>query len=371
VLICAGGTGGGVYPALAVHNALKTAHADVQTLWVGGEGGMETRLVERAGVPFKAIPAAGVHGVAFRRLPGNLAAIMRGIRAAASILDEFKPDVLFFTGGFVAIPMAIAGRKLPIVLYVPDIEPGLALKALAHFATCITVTSEESRQYFSRNANIVVTGYPIRKELAAWKRPDARKYLGIHNDLPVLLVFGGSKGAHSLNTAVIANLDKLLLQAEVVHISGELDWPEIETRRSGLPDNLRTRYHAFPYLHEDMGAALAAADLVVSRAGASVLGEFPQFGTPAILVPYPYAWRYQRVNADSLAKRGGALVLEDSRLESDLYATVHNLLGTREKLDDMSSAISGLHTPKAAENIAAQLFKLARETVVPPGDQNG
>ena len=363
MLICAGGTGGGVYPALAVHNALKAAYPNVQTLWVGGEGGMEAGLVERAGIPFKAIPAAGIHGVAVSRLPGNISAILRGIQAAARILNEFKPDVLFFTGGFVAIPMAIAGRKLPTILYVPDIEPGLALKALAYFATCITVTSDESKQYFSREANIVMTGYPIRKELTGWNQAEARQHFGIGNDLPVLLVFGGSKGARSLNKAVLANLEKLLEQAEIVHISGELDWPEIETRLAGLPENLQKHYHAFPYLHEDMGAALASANLVVSRAGASILGEFPQFGIPAILVPYPYAWRYQKVNADSLAKHGGALVLEDARLESELYTTVFELLQAPEKLVGMSAAMSALRTPNAAEKIAVQLYKLA-------GDQN-
>ena len=362
MLICAGGTGGGVYPALAVHNALKAASPNVQTLWVGAEGGMETRLVERAGVPFKAIPAAGIHGVAVKRLPGNISAIMRGIKAAARILDEFKPDVLFFTGGFVAIPMALAGRKLPIVLYVPDIEPGLALKVLSYFATCITVTSEESRQYFSNQANIVVTGYPIRQELTAWNQSAARLHFGIESDLPVLLVFGGSKGARSLNKAVLANLEKLLERAEIVHISGDLDWPEIETRRAGLPDNLSTHYHAFPYLHEDMGAALASANLVVSRAGASSLGEFPQFGIPAILVPYPYAWRYQKVNADSLAKRGGALLIADARLESDLYSTVRDLLLTPEKLKGMSVAMTSLRTPDAAGKIATQLYTLAVQT---------
>ena len=360
-MICAGGTGGGVYPALAVHNALITAHPNVQTLWVGGEGGMETRLVERAGVPFKAIPAAGIHGVAFSRLPGNLSAILRGIQAAARILKEFKPDVLFFTGGFVAIPMAIAGRNIPSILYVPDIEPGLALKALAFFASCITVTSEASKEYFSRKANIVVTGYPIRQDLAGWNRSDARQHFDIKSDLPVVMVFGGSKGAHSINIALLANLSKLLEQTEVVHISGELDWSEIEKNRAALPENLAARYHAFPYLHEDMGAALALANLVVSRAGASVLGEFPHFGVPAILVPYPYAWRYQKVNADSLAQYGAALVIEDSKLESDLFTVVQDLLLNPEKLDGMSSAMSSLRMPKAAEKIAAQFFKLAGE----------
>src|SRR5512133_1077398 len=193
LLICAGGTGGGVYPALAVHNALKATRSDVETLWVGGEGGMEARLVERASIPFKAIPAAGVHGVDLRELPGNLQALSRGVSASRNILKEFNPDVLFFTGGYVAVPMAIAGRKIPSLLYVPDIEPGMALKALAYFAKRIILTAEESKQYFSNKTNTLVTGYPIRPELLNWKKAVACKRLGIKSDLPVVLVMGGSK----------------------------------------------------------------------------------------------------------------------------------------------------------------------------------
>lgn len=319
---------------------------------------MEARLVERAGIPFKTIQSAGIHGVAIRQLPGNLFAIARGTKNAARILDEFKPDVLFFTGGYVAVPAALAGRKIPSLLYVPDIEPGIALKVLAHFAKCITVTSVESKQYFSRNANIVVTGYPVRAEMLTWNKTLAREHFGIKVGLPVVLVYGGSKGAHSLNVALLAHLTTLLEHVEVVHISGELDWPEVETTRATLPKDQAEHYHAFPYLHEDMGAAIAVADLAISRAGASVLGEFPQFGTPAILVPYPYAWRYQKVNAETLTKRGAALMIEDSKIKSGLYLTIEKLLETPEKLDAMRAAMIALRTPNAAGKIAAQLFKL-------------
>ncbi len=361
MLICAGGTGGGVYPALAVHSALKNLRPDVETLWVGGEGGMETRLVERAGIPIKTIPAAGLHGIAVRQLPRNLAAIMHGISASGAILKEFKPDVLLFTGGYVAVPMALAGRSIPALLYVPDIEPGLALKALAYFAKCITVTSEDSRQFFSKNSHVVVTGYPVRADLAAWDKIMARAHFSIPAGRRVILVFGGSKGARSLNNALMANLPGLLEQVDVVHVSGELDWPEVEKNMQGLAPELASHYHAFPYLHEEMGAALAAADLVISRAGASVLGEFPLFGLPAILVPYPYAWRYQKVNADTLTRRGAALMIEDAKLASGLKMTIEKLLETPEKLDAMRTALLGLRTPNAAREIASQVIKLAGE----------
>jgi undecaprenyldiphospho-muramoylpentapeptide beta-N-acetylglucosaminyltransferase len=359
LLICAGGTGGGVYPALAVYNTLKVAHPDVETLWVGGQGGMETELVERAAIPFKSIPAAGVHGVGLKRLPGNIWSLARGVAASRRILADFRPDVLFFTGGYVAVPMALAGHDLPSLLFVPDVEPGLALKTLARFADRIAVSAEESRPFFSAGAPVLVTGYPVRSELAGWKKDAARKRLGLRSHLPVLLVFGGSKGAHSINLALIEHLEHLLDEMEVVHISGQPDWSLVQAAQERLPKAVAKRYHPYPYLHEEMGAALAAADLVVSRAGASTLGEYPMFGLPAILIPYPHAWRYQEVNAEMLSRRGGALVIEDARLKSGLYLTVEKLLETPEKLENMRQAMRALTNPEAAAQIAAQLVELA------------
>ena len=159
------------------------------------------------------------------------------------------------------------------------------------------MTTETSRQYFRDQAAVRVSGYPTRPELQVWDRQDAFRALELREDLPVVFVFGGSKGARSINRALLAVLPGILPDAQVLHISGSLDWPEIEAASQALPAELAERYHPYPYLHEEMGAALSVADLVVSRAGASTLGEFPLFGIPAILVPYPYAWRYQRINA--------------------------------------------------------------------------
>jgi UDP-N-acetylglucosamine--N-acetylmuramyl-(pentapeptide) pyrophosphoryl-undecaprenol N-acetylglucosamine transferase len=174
------------------------------------------------------------------------------------------------------------------------------------------------------------------------------------------LVFGGSKGAHSINMAVLDNLRELLEKFEIIHLSGELDWQLVKHSREQLPMEPAAHYHALPYLH-DMGSALAAADLVVSRAGASSLGEFPLFGLPAVLVPYPHAWRYQKVNADYLARRGAAVILEDQLLEKDLMATLNVLLGNPNKLKAMRAAMFELSHPRAAEKIASALIELAGE----------
>jgi UDP-N-acetylglucosamine--N-acetylmuramyl-(pentapeptide) pyrophosphoryl-undecaprenol N-acetylglucosamine transferase len=347
-----------VYPALAVHNALTGNRTDVETLWVGGEGGMEQELVKRAGISYRSIPAAGVHGVGLRALPGNVAKLARGTVAARRVLGEFRPDVLFFTGGYVAAPMAVAGRRIPTLLFVPDLEPGLALRFVARFADRIALTAEASRIYFSRPERLVVTGFPLRADLLIWSRENAARRFGLSPDLPVLLVTGGSKGARSINMAVLKHLNALLSCAQVIHISGPLDWPVVGQAASNLPVQMQSRYHALPYLHE-MGAALAAADLVLSRAGASTLGEYPFFGLPAVLVPYPYAWRYQKVNADYLAGRGAAVILPDALLEERLAAVVEALFENKSKLTAMRAAMKSLSRPKAADAIVGQLEKLA------------
>jgi UDP-N-acetylglucosamine--N-acetylmuramyl-(pentapeptide) pyrophosphoryl-undecaprenol N-acetylglucosamine transferase len=319
---------------------------------------MEANLVTRAGIPYRTIPAAGVHGVDMRALPGNLWQLSRGLWASRRILRRFRPDVLFFTGGFVAVPMALAGWRTPTLLYIPDIEPGLALKTLARFADRITVTAPVTQNYFIKN--VVVTGYPLRPDLSTWARYQARTALGLSSDKPTVLIFGGSKGARSLNRAILAHLPSLLELAEVVHISGQLDWDEIEEAETGLTSAQRKRYHTFPYLHE-MGKALAAADLVISRAGASCLGEFPFFELPAVLVPYPYAWRYQKVNASYLADRGAAVILDDSRLREELLDTIKVLIENPGKRKSMKAAMRSLSKPDAALAIASQLIELAGE----------
>jgi UDP-N-acetylglucosamine:LPS N-acetylglucosamine transferase len=186
------------------------------------------------------------------------------------------------------------------------------------------------------------------------------RHFGLDTGKPVLLVTGGSKGARSINLAVLDHLKELLKMAQVIHITGSLDWPLAEQAARELPEQLRSAYHAVPYLHE-MGAALAAADLVVSRAGASVLGEYPFFNLPAVLVPYPYAWRYQKVNADFLAQQNAALILQDEVLKDKLLPVLYDLLQNKNKLEAMRAAMKKLSHPHAANVIASQLVELAGE----------
>jgi len=292
----------------------------------------------------------------------NLIKLMQGWRASYRLGLRERPAVLFATGGYASVPVALAAwtLRVPILVYLPDIEPGLAVRFIARLATCVAVTVEDSRAYFPAH-KVVVTGYPVRTEFHGLDRAEARASLGLAS--PVLLVFGGSRGARSINRALSGVLEQMLALAQVVHVSGELDWPWVAERREALPAALKARYHAFPYLHEEMGLALAAADLAVCRAGASTLGELPFFGLPAVLVPYPHAWRYQRVNAEWLAGRGAAVYLDDERLPDELLPTVRRLLSDRAVLEGMSRQMQALARSDAAARLAGELVALARSSV--------
>lgn len=373
-----------MYPALAVLQAIVSGttdegeneklgqltislalHPELSVLWIGSSGGMESDLVRRVGLPYEEIPAAGIHGVGLKPLPGNMLKLAGGYRKSRQILKRFKPEVLLFTGGYLAVPFALAGRKIPSVLYVPDIEPGLAIKTIAHFSNRIAVTSEESFRYFSGRKKLTVTGYPTRPSLSTWTKEAARNRLGLSEKLPVLLVYGGSKGARSINRAIVSVLPDLLNEMQVVLISGELDWEEIRATRDALLNKygstLIDRFHAFPYLHEEMGAVLSVADLVLSRAGASILGEYPLFGLPAILVPYPHAWRYQQVNAQYLENRGAAVVIQDVDLPDRASPVIRELIRDHDKRENMRKAMLSLARPTAAESIGQMLQNLAIE----------
>ncbi len=354
-------TGGGVYPAIAILQALEGSLDEV--LWIGSQSGMEETLLKSYDLAYQSIPAAGLHGVGLRTLPGNLKQLYKGWRKAKSILAQFKPHALFFTGGYLGVPVALAGRHVPSVVFIPDIEPGLALKTILRSAEKIAVSCEDSLR-FVPSERAVVSGYPIRKELLKWKRKQARAHFGIPAKESAVFIFGGSKGARSINRALFTCLPSLLKDMHIIHISGKDNWQEVNNIIETLSSKAKQRYHAYPFLYEDMGAAFAAADLVVCRAGASTLGELPSFALPAVLVPYPYAWRYQQQNAAFLQKLGGAVILEDNLLESKLEEQIRQLLNDPDQLDQMRKAMRTAASPRAAERIAELILSTGDERKV-------
>ena len=332
--------------------------APVELRYVGETGGIEEELARRAGIAFSAIATGQVRGRAPWIAMANLWRMRRGAAQCREILCDFRPDVVFMTGGYVAAPVAWAAWRahVPVLIYLPDVTPGEAIRWTSRLAERVAVSFPEVTHYFGHKA--VVTGYPVRSELLTTDRQAARAALGLPSDLPVLLVMGGSRGARSINRALEGALPALLPRCQVVHVSGELDWPEVSKIAGRLPEQFAKRYRAYPYLHE-MPLAFAAANLVIARAGAATLGEFPAVGLPSILAPYPYSGQHQDANAAYLADRGAALVLQDGELGSRLAATVLGLLDAPERMAQMAQAASALARPDAAANIAQELRQLA------------
>lgn len=369
VVFCGGGTGGHVYPALTVAAALREicsaettpqARQPLDLLYVGVKGKMDAGLVERAGIPFKSVDARPLRtGTLAGTARGGLT-MAAGTVAAARILRAFQPDVVFATGGYGSAGVGLAARLLgrPLLLFLPDVEPGLAVKALMRVADRIAVTVPPALSAVPA-AKAVLCGYPVRRQFFEADREAARQHLGMHPELPALLVSGASSGANSINRAVAAMASDFLRLGQIVHLSGAKDAAWLRDEREKLPAELRERYHLFDYLHEDMAQALAAADIAVMRSGASTLGELPAARLPAVLVPGEYEGWDQSPNARYLESEGAAVMLPQARLGGELRSTVMDLLGDGERRARMRKALARLARPGAAADLARLVMEMA------------
>lgn len=355
-----GGTGGHILPALAVLEAVRQrATAAPEVRFFGPENRGERAIVEAAGLRFETVPAAQIRGRNPLQLVRSAWRLSIGTLAAARKLRSFRPDVVFSTGGYGSFPCCVAARLLrtPLVVYLPDVEPGWAVKAEKRLATRITTTTEAALAFLPR-AKTVVTGYPVRSAYFAVTRADARGTLGIADSERVLLVAGATQGAHAINQAVFDGLRGLLEKCVVFHVTGPTDFDQASKLQSTLDSGLANRYQVSPY-REDFATVMLAADLAVMRAGASVLGELPAAGLPSILIPATYAGGHQRHNANWLADAGAAVVLLEARL-AELSAVVLQLVEDEGQLKAMQEAARKLCRPDAAAAIAAVIEEVAR-----------
>ena len=341
-------------------------------MWAGSPHGVERSLVEALGIPFAAIQTGQLRGKNPLTALANLGKMVVGVRQSLALLTDFRPDVCFVTGGYVCTPVAIACRlrRIPVLVYLPDLTPGLAIRLLSTIAQRVAVSFPETARYFGAKA--VVTGYPVRPALleAVQNREEARVQLGralgtawgenngSDDQHPILLVFGGSQGSRSINTAIWSALPALLPLAHIVHVVGVRDWPLLAEQQPALPPELARRYHPVDYLHDEMSLALAAADLALARAGASTLAEFPIAHLPSVLVPLPISGGHQIPNAQKLADSGGALIIRDEELSARLVPVLSELLRDESRRLKMGAAVATLSCPQAGMNIACVLMEL-------------
>jgi UDP-N-acetylglucosamine--N-acetylmuramyl-(pentapeptide) pyrophosphoryl-undecaprenol N-acetylglucosamine transferase len=359
VVLAGGGTGGHVYPALAAGEALRAASSSpVDLLYAGIRGRMDEPIVRAAGIPFEAVSAGPLRVRSPGQLVRSLWRLAAGTLQAWRLLGRVRPAAVFATGGYTSVPVGIAARlrRRPVIVYLPDVRPGWAVRLLARIATRIATTTDRSLEALPRG-KAVVTGYPVRPQFWTVDRMGSRQALGLPDDAQVLLVTGASQGARRLNEAIAAQLEDLLAACHILHLTGRADEGRMRERRKALPANLRGRYHVLGYT-EDMAGAMAAADLALARAGASTLGELPAAALPAILVPGVYEGWDQSPNARYLEEHGVAVVLSNERLD-ELTPLVQELFSDSQRLDAMRAASRALAKPDAAAKIAQLILEAA------------
>lgn len=267
-------------------------------------------------------------------------------------------------GGFVSVPVALAAiaRRVPLALHEQNSVPGAANRALSRWARSVAVTYSGSVARLAHPDRAVHTGDPVRAQVLSASREAGRRALGLDAGALMLLVFGGSRGARHINEATISAHDRLMAVEDlvVVHVAGRAECDAVRARVDGLPSRDPSRYHVMDYI-EDMGSAIAAADLVVARAGATSIAEITAVGRASVLVPYPYATDdHQRLNAEAVAEAGGAVVVADAGLDTQEYpSAVEGLLQDPARRDTMAVAAAGLGRPDAASAVADVLLAAA------------
>lgn len=356
VLFTGGGTGGHIYPALAIAKCLKLKNPEHEVLFVGTKKGLEHDIVPKEGFAFQTITVEGMPRRLSWKMVRTLGKLFKGLMQARGIIADFKPDVVVATGGYVSGPVALlaAWHKIPVVIHEQNAFPGVTNRILGRWVTRIALTYPETRRYFPAE-KCIVAGNPVRPEVLAASRAEGIKKLNLSPQKKTVLVFGGSRGAHSLNQAII-NMSDLIRQQndlQVIHVTGANDFAWASGQDKGIQEVKKGNLILKPYLY-DMPSALAAADLVVCRSGATTLAELTARGIPAILIPYPYATdNHQEYNARTLEKAGAALVLLDKDLQDEALAeSLFNLIKDDERLKDMSVKCRKLGKISAAADIA-------------------
>jgi UDP-N-acetylglucosamine--N-acetylmuramyl-(pentapeptide) pyrophosphoryl-undecaprenol N-acetylglucosamine transferase len=373
LLIVGGGTGGHIYPALAVARSLRARPDPPELRWLGGHRGLEASLVPAAWIPFSRLAVRSL-----RTTAADIHAVLDPVRLAASvpqaaiILARERPAAIFTTGGYVAIPvlMAAAPMRIPVVLWDGNVIPGRAVRATARLATTIAVSFDATCRALASSTHdrpCFVTGTPIR-DVREIDREAARVRLDVAPGERVVLVFGGSQTVVRFNAAVAEALPRLVERVTVIHVTGEDGYPRALAGREALPESVRRRYRPYPFLREEMLSALAAADLIVGRAGSSTLAEATALGLPMVVVPYPHAAGHQRANAASLVEAGAARLIDDAAFDAA------ELLDAAALLDDplahatMSAAARSLGRPGAAAAVAELVLAAAARRPPPDAD---
>ncbi|MDF0725277.1 undecaprenyldiphospho-muramoylpentapeptide beta-N-acetylglucosaminyltransferase [Cytobacillus sp. S13-E01] len=361
IAISGGGTGGHIYPALALIKEIKKLNSNAEFLYIGTENGLENTIVKRENISFKSIEITG-----FKRKISldNVKTVMRflkGVSVSKRYLKEFKPDVVIGTGGYVCGPVVYAASKLhiPTIIHEQNSVPGLTNKFLSRYVDKVAICFEEARHYFPNN-KVVLTGNPRASEVVGKNGIIGRESVGLSNTKRSVLIVGGSRGARPINDAFLDILTEIgKKDYQVLYVTGEVHYENViqKVNEVGNPENVIIK----PFIH-NMPEVLSGVDLIVARAGATTLAEITAIGLPSILIPSPYVTNnHQEKNARALSDNGAAILRLEKEMNGDkLLSDIDSVLLDNKELERMKEASEKLGIQDASTRLYNLIVNLKK-----------
>ncbi|OEF99527.1 undecaprenyldiphospho-muramoylpentapeptide beta-N-acetylglucosaminyltransferase [Vulcanibacillus modesticaldus] len=363
IIVTGGGTGGHIYPALAMVNEIKKHHPNAEVLYIGSERGLEKDIVKRADIPFVTIEISGFKRKLSLENLKTIVKFLKSVGKSKQYIKEFQPDVVIGTGGFVCGPVLYAASKLkiPTVVHEQNVIPGLTNKFLSNYVDLIAISFEGSKEYFKKAKRVVLTGNPRATEVVRADKTNGYKVLNITSDKKVILIFGGSRGAKAINQAFLEMLPKLnqYQNFHFVFVTGNVHYDLIQKEIQKYDSKLLKNIFVTPYLY-NMPEILAITDLNISRAGASTLAEVTALGVPSILIPSPYVTNnHQEKNAKWLEEQGAAKMIKEQELSGDkLLDTIVEVMKNHQSY---SQAAQNIGKPEAATKLLKEMETLIKK----------
>jgi UDP-N-acetylglucosamine--N-acetylmuramyl-(pentapeptide) pyrophosphoryl-undecaprenol N-acetylglucosamine transferase len=357
ILLAGGGTGGHLFPAMAIAEEIMAVEKDCQIEFVGTRYGIEYRMQDKLGYPLTLIAMRGLSRTPSLSLLTFPIRLALAVKQSLRICDRFKPDVVVGTGGYVAGPVIIAAakRKIPRVLQEQNSYPGLVTRKLAAKTSVVFTAYRRAEDYLPAGVEYRLLGNPIRRSLTKGDREAALEKFGLKKDRTTILVLGGSQGARRINEAVLASLGSLDNTMQLLWQCGKRDYTEVAARA----DKKDFVVSLFPF-SDEMDLVYAAADIAIARAGALTIAELTACDIPAILIPYPYAAAdHQTFNASEIVAAGGAEMIPDSELDNIRLLGRAVQIIRSGRLPSMREAAHKLGRPRAAADIAQEIVHLA------------